>query len=146
MASTEQVVLISSLGTAVTELRKTKSVVDAKTVLAWYIRRRNDTNSVEAKLAKSYDNDQILEFGGRMCNILTEDPVWLGRLARLVLTPFYESIGRRELSDAGVERDGAEAAEAVCTALESARENYGGKLPSDDFEWVWDHLGCVEKS
>jgi len=142
LTSTEKIVLVSSLATAVTELRKIKSNVDAKAVFARYIRRRNDPDSVEAKLANFYDNDEVLDFGGRVANILTEDPVWLGRLARQVLTPYYESIGRRDLTDPDVEKEGAEAASATGASLASAREDYGGKLPTDDFEWMQEHLGC----
>ena len=142
MASTEQVVLISSLGTAVTELRKVKKVVEARSVLAWYIKRRNDDSTVESKLAKVFDNDQILEAGGKLSSVLDEDPIWLSRMARQVLTPFYDSIGRRDFSDPEVTKNSAATAEAACASLSDI---YGDKLPSESFEWISQQLGCSAK-
>lgn len=142
MELTALIGLVGSVASIISLLQQNKEIVNPKAVLGQFRTRESDLESVEHQLGKIVTEDQILEQAAILSAIHQTDNLWLDRITKKCLEPYYVAIKDYGLDDVDVEEKRGETADCVCNNLKMARKDNGGKFATEELKKLWSQFGC----
>jgi hypothetical protein len=134
--------LVGSVASIISLIQQNNEFLHPKTILDHFRKRQNDPSAPEYQLGRVVKESDIVEQAEILLAIFATDSLFLDRITKKCLGPYYDAIKNHDLEDIEVVEQRNVTARCVCRNIKLALDDNGGRFPNDAYKELWEQFGC----
>lgn len=142
MEPTTLIGLVGSVASIISLIQQNNEFLHTKTILDHFRKREGDPTTPEYQLGRVVTESDIVEQAEILLAIVATDSLFLDRITKKCLRPYYDAIKDHDLDDIEVVEQRNVTARCVCRNIKLALDDNGGRFPNDSYRKLWEQFGC----